>query len=368
MATTLRFRDHEDFQRAALHMAVAGALGGLGVCLLGMTVPGFGPLLGGAWAMAGLMGAAAFGAASPETRMRVLDLGLVLAVVVGTGFVLTAAGVPAGARGDNLGTAALAVGFGVLLARGGRRFVPTLIAAAATVLVCRFVHDNLLAAAATVGVPTWFAAGATGAAFGFVGVLGLLPRHIDVATNRVAAAHAASRTVLTGEVRELADRAVALWNRVDKTLEPDAPVRTAIEDSVLRLFEVGQRWAAVEADGARAPADLLAARMEAMTEKMERTDDTVAKGQYARAHDALAEQARYLKEIGAARERVLARMHHYLAAMERLRFAVLNNRSADASRLATDVQPILDDITCLGKEIDISSEAMAEVERDAAPA
>ena len=150
------------------------------------------------------------------------------------------------------------------------------------------------------------------------------------------------------------------------TLEPDAPARKTIEDSVLRLFEVGRRWAAVEAEGARTSAELLAERMAAMTAKMEKTEDPVAKAQYAHAHEALAEQARYLKEIGASRDRVVARMHHYLAAMERLRFAVINHRSADASRLATEVQPILDDLVDLGKEIDVSSEAMAEVEREVA--
>jgi hypothetical protein len=51
--------------------------------------------------------------------------------------------------------------------------------------------------------------------------------------------------------------------------------------------------------------------------------------------------------------------------MERLRFAVINHRSADASRLATEVQPILDDLSDLGRDIDSSSEALAEVERAA---
>src|SRR5262249_13822492 len=144
-----------------------------------------------------------------------------------------------------------------------------------------------------------------------------------------------------------------------------AAPRKTIEDSIVRVLEVGRRWATVEADGARTPADVLSQRMEAMTDKMAKTDDPVAKAQYAHAHAALAEQARYLKEIGASRERAAGRMHHYLAAMERLRFAVINHRSADASRLATEVQPILDDLAHLGTDIDFSSEALAEVEREA---
>jgi len=326
--------------------------------------------------MAALAGAAAFGAASPATRIKPIEIVLTIAVALATGVALRVLG----AR--PIGAAVLASGFGILVARGGRRFALTLVAAGAAVLICRFVYVSLLGAAGTAGVPLWAAAAATGGAFAFVGVLGLLPRHLDLASNRVAAAYDASRTVLTGEMRELADRAVTLWNKVDATLEPDAAPRKTIEDSIVRVLEVGRRWAAVEADdpgaplrfaprsaeprGAppRAPADVLAQRMEAMADKMAKTDDAVAKAQYAHAHAALAEQARYLKEIGASRERVLARMHHYLAAMERLRFAVINHRSADASRLATEVQPILDDLAHLGTDIDFSSEALHEVERD----
>jgi hypothetical protein len=358
MATTIRFRDHEEFQRAALHMAIAGTLAGMAVLALSQTVQGFGPL-GGAWAMAALAGAAAFGAASPTTRTKPTEIALMILVALGTGVTLRLLG----AR--PIGAVALSIGFGVLVARGGRRFGLTLLAAGATVLLCRFVYVSLLGAAGGAGFPLWVAAAATGGAFAFVGVLGLLPRHLDVASNRVHAAYEASSTVLTGEMRELADRAVTLWNKVDGTLEPDAAPRRTIEDSVVRILEVGRRWAAVEADGARTPAEVLAQRMETMTDKMARTEDAVAKAQYAHAHAALAEQARYLKEIGASRERVVARMHHYLAAMERLRFAVINHRSADASRLATEVQPIVDDLAHLGSDIDFSSEALHEVERDA---
>src|SRR5262245_22744688 len=61
MRAILRFRDHEGFQRAALHMAIAGVLAGLAVYVMSLTVPGFGPITA-AWAAAGLLAAAAFGA------------------------------------------------------------------------------------------------------------------------------------------------------------------------------------------------------------------------------------------------------------------------------------------------------------------
>src|SRR6186713_424189 len=84
MPTTVRFRDHEEFQRSALHMAIAGTLAGLGVYALGVTMPAFGGLTA-TWAAAALLGAAAFGAARPAIRLRVLELALVAGVSAAAG-------------------------------------------------------------------------------------------------------------------------------------------------------------------------------------------------------------------------------------------------------------------------------------------
>ncbi len=362
MATVLRFKEHEEFQRAALHMGVAGVLAGLGAFVAIELYPRLASE-GTAWIVALLVAAAAFGAARPETRTKPRDLAILATVTAALAGILTVV------RGElftgSWGLAAVAVAFGALLARSGSRRAAVLVASAVAAVLCCTVLARFDLAAASVGMPLWITAGLTGGAFTFVGVLGLLPRHVDLGHDRVADAYHHNKGKLGGEVRELADRAMATWTRVEGSLERTSPERRAIEDAVVRLFDVARRWADVEAEGARASdssADALAARMEAITEKMTRTEDPIAKNQYAQAHAALAEQVRYLKEIGTARERVIARMHHYLAAMERLRFAVLNHRSADASRLSSEVQPILDDLKDLGSEIDFSNEALGEVE------
>jgi hypothetical protein len=191
-----------------------------------------------------------------------------------------------------------------------------------------------------------------------VALIGLVPRHLELGRNRVQEAWETCRASLSGEVHDLAERGVGLWKQVEQTVPEETRERKAIEESVLRLLDVARRWQTVEAEGARVPADGLAERMEQIA------DNSIAKAQYERAHAALAEQLRYVKEIGTARERVIARMHHYLAAMERLRFALINHRSADASRVSTDVGPILEDLEHLGKEIDFASEAITEVEQE----
>jgi hypothetical protein len=362
MSTTLRFRDHEVFHQTAIDLAIAGGLAGLVAFIAAVALPGFGSVTA-PWGVAVLAAAAMFAVSPRATRTRIPNLIMVgfLAAFVGLALRLTMA-----PRPEALGVVALVAAFGALAARGSRRPVLTFVAAAGTALIMRYVHVSLVAAGTEAQLPVWLSAAFGGAAFAFVGILGTLPRHVDLGENRVDGAYAATREASSGEIRELTDRGMAVWTRVEPTLEHDSAVRRAFEDSVVRLFDVARRWTSVESEGGRTPVEQLVERMDQIEGKIARTEDAIAKGQYQQAHAALAEQLRYLREIGTARERVVARMHHYLAAMERLRMAVLNHRSADASRLSTEVQPILDDLKDLGREIDFSSEAMGEVEKDQA--
>jgi hypothetical protein len=360
MAMTLRFEDHQEFHRAALAMGVCGALAGLAVHVVDLVFPGA-AAPGSPWCLALLAGAAGYGAACPPARNRPRALIALVAVVLALEVAL---GLARFGKSETAGGAALALAFAALLARGGRRPLVVAPAAAAAALLMRFVYASLVAAGQDAHVPPWILAAAAGAAFGFVGVLGVVPRHLRLRRNRVAAAYAACRDLLGGEMRELAERGMGVWAKMNAEGEPESPVRDTIEDSVVRLFDVGRKWAQVESDGARTPAGKLVERMDAIQAKLERCEDAIARGQYQQAHAALAAQVRYLRDIAIARERVIARMHHYLAAMERLRLAVINHRSADASRLSSEVQPILEDLEGLGREIDCSSEAMGQVEAD----
>src|SRR5262249_47476441 len=165
MATTIRFREHEEFQRAAVRMAIAGALAGTAGWVAFRALPGFGPV-GGAWAVAALIVAAAFGAAPPARRTRPIEV--ILFALIGA-----CAGAALAVGGEPTGTGAVALGFGLLVARGGRRFLATLVMASAVAILARMVLGNLLAAAADAHVPLGLSAAVTGAAFAFVGVLGL---------------------------------------------------------------------------------------------------------------------------------------------------------------------------------------------------
>src|SRR5262249_53612433 len=141
MATTLRFREHEEFHRATLHMAIAGGLSALAFHVLSLLFPVFGDVLG-SWGIATIAGATLYGATAPSVRTRVTELALLVAVSLGLGVALrVASGL---GRADTLGLAALAVAMGALLARGGRRGFATFTGAAAAVLLSRFVLDTFV--------------------------------------------------------------------------------------------------------------------------------------------------------------------------------------------------------------------------------
>lgn len=354
--TTVRFREHEDFQRAALHMGIAGLCAGLAGHIAGWVFPGLGALTGSV-PMALLLGAVAFAATPPRDRASVRALAAIATAALAGALALELLG--RGSGEPTAGAALYGLAFGVVAARGleGRRRASMMAAAAVAVLTARFVVASFLAAPALAAAPVWAMAAGAGASFGLVAAVGLLPRHLELRCDRVGQAWEAIGGRGTGEIHQILERAVELWRRVDASLEQDSPVRRTIEDSVLRLFEVAGRWRSVEAEGAASSAEALVARMEEIDARIVRSEDPVARGQYEKARAALATQLQYVREIAISRERVVARMHHYLTAMERLRFAVVSHRSADASRLSAEVQPILTDL-------DVLAQALTELDRE----
>ncbi|MBW2736462.1 MAG: hypothetical protein JRH20_29090, partial [Deltaproteobacteria bacterium] len=97
-----------------------------------------------------------------------------------------------------------------------------------------------------------------------------------------------------------------------------------------------------------------------LAEKVRTAQDPVARKQYGLAHDALQAQLGHLRGIDLSRERVVARLHNYLATLERVNLAVVNHRGADTSQFSAQVAPLLAELDSLGEEMDLTSEAIHE--------
>ncbi len=285
-------------------MALGGALGGLAVHFLSSS-PGSSP-----WALAIVGGAALAGACVATGGLR---------------------GLLAGLRGQRLAITAL-VGVGVFF-------------------LAAWVLRQVATAQELSVLPPWSVAALAGAGFSTVSVFALLPRHVYVAHDRVGVAYEPIRARATGEVGDLSRRGVELWRKAERELAETDPTRPVLEDAVLRLLDCARRWQAVEA-GTPSKADALVERMTALDERIAATEDAVARDQYVQAKGALAEQLNYLQDIGRSRDRVLARMHNYLAAMEQLHMAVINLESTHASAA---IQPLLADLEQLGDEVDAAA-------------
>jgi len=299
----LAFDEHPRFHRTALHMAVAGGLMGLAAHVAALLEP----RLGGMAAplpLAAVAGAAAYGAAPPETRARARDL----AVVV-IGAAIAAAALAAVRRGEMAaawGGAIFAGALGLLLARGlaGRRFWIAAAAGAGAVLAARFVMTALAGAAPG---PAWLAAACSGGAFGTVALLGTLPRHLAL---RERAAGRAGEA----EAAEILARA--------RAAQAEPRVRALLD-----------QLAALDRDAAAAPAPaVLEARLADLQRRAAATSDAIARREYEKAREAVAEQLREVEAIGHGRERVLARLHHELAEIERARLSATSAEADVVSR------------------------------------
>lgn len=359
--TKLSFRNDEEFHRAALHMGFfAGVFLFGSYALTRLSNPT--PSLLSPFALFAVVLGTVLGAAPKPVRAKGRELVTMVAGAAACGLVVFLSGTSY----LWLSTSVFAVLTGALMARGlsGQRFLVTCLTGAIFAVAALHVLATTALALTHLGLPTFCIALVTGGCFGLVCVMGLVPRHLHVTVDRVAEAHEAVKDKLHGEVRELCERAIALWPQVDASLESSPQLRNTVEESFLRLFDVGKTWQAVGGDATPTHAEPLTRRIQALDEKIAATKDPIARGQYQDAKTALAEQLRYLIEIATSRERVVARMHHYLAAMERLRFALIKHRSADASRLSGEVEPILNSLADVGKELDFTSEAIGEVEKE----
>lgn len=346
----IRFRDHEGFHGAALRMALVGAV--LGV-LAFLTVP-----FGGPWALGLIAGGTVVAAMAPLQRRRALHIAprvFLAGAAVASLWLGARYGEPR--TGQALFAMLLATAFAFGLR--GKRFLIAVAAGAGAALLAKHALGSIATAQELSAGPSWLVAGAAGAAFSFVSILALLPRHVELVRDPIGESYQALEPKVEGEIGELVGRAYSLWTEARDHLAEDDANRETLAEGVLRVFAVAQKWTASSADETRAKADSLVERMEKLDARIEGTDDAVAKAQYEEAKTALAEQLRYINNIGTSRERVLARMHNYLAAMERLRLAVVNLETANASREA-DVEPLVSNIAEIGEDIDSCAEVLSE--------
>jgi len=327
----LRFDDHPSFHRAAAGMV--GGAAAFGMALHPMMH--LAPLVGGVF---GIAAGAAWAYKKPIWR-------LAGAAAATTPLLLIEPTWPVLALGAAALGVTLAIGSGTRALKGAALAM----FGATVVLVGMWVASRIFGAAKTHDWSGWTRDVAASSAMGIVGVLAMMPRHMRASIDPVRAAHKKLPLSLDAEVRGLCDRSVAIWAQAKDKNE-------LLRDGVLKTLEVAAKSAGVETKG---PSNEdLAARAADLDQRIAAATDDEVKQQYTSARAALEDQRKYREKIRSSRERMVARLHNHVAALEKFQLAA---SGLEASRVASEGAPAVKQLDELSAEVAASGEALAEV-------
>jgi hypothetical protein len=369
MSNPVRFQDHTAFHVQVLRVTLAGACLYAVLHVLALITPLNTRV---AETLVLTASAAALGlAAFPPVRAGLFSAVL---LALGVGLLGTLARQALGAPPSSypwFGIGVYGLAIGVIAGRDLRDYRRYLlpVATALTVALATYVVSAFRTGVNFAGyVPPFLAEPAYGVVYGFLVSVALLVRQISFERDAVTEAYDKVKPALTGEMKDLSDRAVELYGRIQQVLRdrgvqggPADTLTATVRNLVLKVVHLGPKWNEVEREVGRTSASELLARIEGLDQKIAATSDEVARKQYRMAKEALTSQVRYLQDIARSRERVTARVHNYLATLERLHLAVINHRGADAAKFSDEIQPILDEISNIGQEVDFASEAIREM-------
>jgi hypothetical protein len=300
---------------------------------------------------AALMALAVGVAVVPPTSLAAASTAILWALAAAAG----------GKIGGGVGNAIAGVAIGGSVARGLpgpsrmlAMLVGTVGAMTAALIGRAFAVTDVLGALPS-GVATLIA-GATG---GLVVGVSSVGRHIGLL-----------RAPLEQELRAMADdselgrllgRAASAYRDAVQAIGGEVPAaRAAADELVGKMTRFGKRWRELEAEASRSRPEDLKDRLQLVGRRLDASNDPLARAELARAREALSAQLAYVEEIASGRERAVARLEHQVATLERLRWAALRHRSADAARMGAELAPVVDELAQAGGDFDIAAEALSE--------
>jgi hypothetical protein len=224
-----------------------------------------------------------------------------------------------------------------------------------TALIAMWCALRIGQARQTASWPPMVTSAIAAAAMGLVGVLALLPRHLELVRDPIQAALRQLPATLDAEIRGLCARAAAIW-RSAQTQIADELGQQLVRDGVLKTLEVASRSAQVRVAG---PSEAeLAQRKDALDQRIAAATDAEAKAQYQAARGALDDQQRYRDQIRQGHDRLVARLHNHVAALEKFELAATSHQ---ASRAASAEATAVSQLEELSQSVAASSEALAEL-------
>lgn len=370
MKRTLAIDNHSSFQFTVARAVIAGGILGAAHCLLSPNSGAVAEIsaLRGSWTwLSGGLGVALLGAAIAPPRTLGARLGLGLATLIGaaaTGF-----GARYGWSNPSwaiAGSLVLSLALGAYLARGGLglwRGLLTLLVGTTAAYFAQKVPTALRSLDFVLELPDTAAALLSGAGLGLVVGGAAITRHL---VWRRPSVSEELRGLLppadaTDEVAKLVNQAVASFQQASECLDEHPQARTAAADLLKKIVRFGKRWQEIEAQARQSGRESLEQRRADLEQRRDKATDETVRTEYERALGALRGQIENLAEIDKSRERAIARLHHQVAIIERLRLAALRHRSASAAKLDEELQAVARDLTQAGQELDTAADALVEL-------
>ena len=248
---------------------------------------------------------------------------------------------------------------GLVVGMTGMRGLVTLALAGITTLVAMWCAVRFSHAHAFRHWPTWTLDAVSAGAMGMVGILAMLPRHLAMSRDPVLAAARRLPAGMDSEVRQLCDRSLKIWSTAKDELADGDPGRGLIRDGVLKTLEVAAKTTEVKQPGASEQE--LASRIGLLDARIAEASDAETRAQYQAARTAIEDQQRYRDNIRRGRERLVARMHNHIAALEKFHLAATGLENA--VKVTAKDSPTVKQLDELSHEVTASCDALAELER-----
>jgi hypothetical protein len=266
-----------------------------------------------------------------------------------------------------LGAAALPLGHAVLRARPEGRTAPAALGAAAALGGAWLVWWAFLASSEA---PPPVPAAGLGFLAALVASLGLLGSCLTITRDPVAEAIDAARAHLDLAGLALCERAATAAAKIRtaatgasgglEARRAAAEVDGVARRVVLEIVALSRRQRAMARE-AETPGPLeIEARLADLDARLAGATDALARDEYGRAREAVEDQRRRLGTLRASADRVMARLHTDVAALEGAALAIAARGGAATAEDAAALAPLADRLRGASGDVDLETDALRE--------
>jgi hypothetical protein len=269
-----------------------------------------------------------------------------------------------------LGAAALPLAFGVRRAARDGRLAGSFVAGVAA-LGCAWLVWSTAVGGGAAELPDPFSAAGLGLLTGLVASLGVAGACLRITRDPIAEAIDAARAELDPGSLALCRRAEAAAGKLrsavaSRTRRGSAGGRTVEVEAVARrvvleIITLSRRQGSVAREAESPTSGELQARIADLDAQLARVTDPVARDGYARARAAIEDQQRRMSTLRATADRVMARLHIEVAALEGAALAIAARGGAATAEDAAALAPLADRLRDASSDLDLEAEANSDL-------